>query len=117
MKVKSKIESSPGSNHESNHESNHIRMSLRIDGKVTSITLKKKIIALWLIYNVGINESNIEEKISSLKTSVFDFVYECLKGWHYLSGKGLSDFITNKMISEILEKEDYAVFLNIIKNI
>jgi hypothetical protein len=113
----------------------HFKMSIRIpNGIVTSLTIKKNIIAMWLIYrqptpkdsldldkitteSIAMHsllskddlltaEANVTEAISNM---ISDFVYEKIELWTKETGKGLSDFITDLMIQDILE-EDFSLY-------
>lgn len=85
-----------------------ITIPLRINGKTTSITLKKNIISLWLLLK-GIKSTN------SIKNDIVDFVYDCSYKWKGESAKGFSDFITEQIILTFLEKDDIVDFYKIKK--
>lgn len=108
--------------------SQHIKISVRLKrGIVTSLTIKKNIIALWIIFGNAfddcevsglkgteiIDPKNITAQMISDKVN--DFVYKCLEGWDRDTGRGLSDFVTEKMIEDFLE--DYEEYGEVIFNI
>lgn len=107
--------------------SHHLKMSVRLsNGSVTSLTIKKNIIALWLLFTYNPEEFldmlnfTIQENLilyKRLNKRVMEFVYECLKEWKKETGKGLSTFITESMIKELLEEEDYITFKELQKNL
>ncbi len=147
----------------------HIKLSVRLPkGIVTSLTIKKNIIALWLLYtsdpsyididsinkwveqslngvsnqagNTGNNDidtimkpkeiedaleadlaavaeakkelEKIQEKINR---SINNFVHKCIGKWIKESGKGLSDFVTEMMIEDLLE--DYKLYTIVLTQI
>jgi hypothetical protein len=69
----------------------------------TSVTLKKNIVALWLV---------MMEKIHCDHNRVIlDFIEEVvLKRWEGNTARGLGDFILKCMIHSILDKKDYEDF-------
>lgn len=95
--------------------SEHTKISLRVDGKVTSITLKKNIIALWLIFGTDIDIVNTE--LDVLSYEVNDFIYSCLDKWENNTAKGLSAYITNRMVKAFLNKKKYKSYLRVIRGI
>ena len=109
--------------------SQHIKMSVRLPkGIVTSLTIKKNIIALWLLYTCDpeslhtelldvediMEHMTIEDVIEDEKTIsklISVFVYKCLEGWENETGKGLSDFVTELMIEDFLD--EYPLYENL----
>jgi len=47
------------------------------------------------------------------KHTVTDFIYSSLNSWTGDTAKGFSDFVTERMIQDILEKKDYLEYQNI----
>ncbi len=105
--------------------SQHIRISVRLPrGIVTSLTIKKNIIALWLLYRtpsledpeqiLDLLESGGDVKDDTVGTMVNNFVYHCLSFWEQDTGKGLSDFVTERMIEDALEVEDYDMYVTLL---
>ncbi|MCP3683845.1 MAG: hypothetical protein GY861_14265 [bacterium] len=105
--------------------SQHIRISVRLPrGIVTSLTLKKNIIAIWLLYRAPSRKDpqwildiiekgeDIKEDIKpdTIMTIINTFVYSCLESWDKDTGKGLSDFVTELMIDEALEPNDHSIY-------
>ncbi len=116
--------------------SQHIKMSVRLPkGIVTSLTIKKNIIALWILYTCdpetlnteiidsseaseaqSLTQEDIIEDEETIYKLVNTFVYKCLEGWDKESGKGLSDFVTELMIEDFLDDYDlYESLLPLIK--
>lgn len=115
--------------------SKSIKISVRLkQGIVTSLTLKKSIIALWIIFReqtkdnqevlddvildvMEMPEKEIHEVEEGLRDAVIDFVHECLEEWDKGTGKGLSDFITERMIKSFLDNKeevsDYSLFVRL----
>ncbi len=99
----------------------HMKISIRLPrGIVTSITLKNNIIAIWLLYRTP-REHDVEQvcellekrepvKDDTVRAMVMSFVYDCLEMWEKDTGKGLSDFITEKMIGDCLEEDDHFLY-------
>lgn len=118
------------SNKSNSNPSQHIKMSVRLPkGIVTSLTIKKNIIALWLLYTcdpealsteiIDSSEANnilcpedIKKDEETISKSVSSFIYKCLEKWENETGKGLSDFITEMMIEDLLE--DYVLYENLL---
>lgn len=108
--------------------SQHIKMSIRLPrGIVTSLTLKKNILSLWLLYTADEDELDLENIVEyreanriedigkfteMANTLISAFVYKCLEDWDKETGKGLSDFVTEKMIEDLLE--DYILYSTVI---
>jgi len=91
-----------------------IRFSIRITPKsVSSVSLKKNITSLWLLLSTDIDKRIHCISRDRCKNSVTDFIYKNLNTWEKDSAKGFSDFITEKMINEILEKEDFTQYQKI----
>ena len=82
------------------------RFSIRLLGKVTSISLRKNIVSLWMILTA---EGNNHTK-DNITGTVSEFIYDCLGDWDQDTGKGLSDYVSERMIQEILEEDDYLAY-------
>lgn len=95
-------------------QSHSIRIPIRLsqsnnpDGisKVSSLSLKKNICALWLLL------LDVQEGKDG-KERITDFVYDCIDKWENDSAKGLSEFISEKMICEMLQTDDYKEYRKI----
>jgi len=100
------------------NNSMHYKMSLRLNnGTVTSITIKKNILALWIIYSPVTGDLDLEKTSSEkIMTLINKFVYTSLKYWDKETGKGLSDFITEQMIHDFLESQ-YGLYSTITERI
>ena len=89
-----------------NQGSKSFRIAVRINGSVTSISMRKNITALWLVLSdIG--------KVKQ-KDFILDFVYSSLDLWNGDTAKGFSDFVSEKMIAQILEKDDYHEYKKIL---
>ena len=107
--------------------SQHIKISVRLPrGIVTSLTLKKNIIAIWMLYRTPLEsdpeqvctliEEGLPVKDDTIREMVTRFVYRCLNDWEHDTGKGLSDFVTELMIEDALEMEDHSIYQMIMSN-
>jgi len=126
--------------------SSSIKLSIRISSVVTSISLKKSTIAIYMslfleekkvIYlleklsqiekDIALNGKTKKElqKIKKLQVKINSFIYSFIHShldeWKEQDGKGLSEFITEKMILKILEylpekeNEKFILFSSLLK--
>ena len=93
-----------------------IRIPLRISNSVTSLSLRKNLIALWILLRDNVHEHNdpILQPLKS-KDLLTDFVYNCLDQWEEDTAKGFSDFVSEKLIESILEENDYIEYKKILE--
>ena len=91
------------------NSANSIVIPIRIQGKVTSISIKKYIIALWILL------SNYDKKI--YKKELNDFIYGCSDSWEGSSAKGFSDYCVLKMIISLLEENDSLKYKKILEEL
>lgn len=101
-----------------------LRFSIRVysdefpSGKVTTITLNKKIVILWVMFgtkNMTLeNKQGIHDRIEFLLT---EFIYETLNHWKHPDGSGLSNFVTDHLIRDFLSKKDYKKYNRLYKGI
>lgn len=89
-----------------NNTNKALRYSIRINGSVTSISLRKNLVALWLVLNID----GVEKSEKAFNNVVINFIYKCLDKWKGNNGKGFSDFVSVEMIFNILEYEDFALY-------
>lgn len=89
-----------------------LRYSIRIQGAVTSISLRKNLVALWLTLNF---DDSLKE--NNLNNFVLDFIYDSISDWKNDNGKGLSDFISDKIIEDILEKRDFEQYQKVFSSL
>lgn len=89
---------------------NSMRISVRIASVVTSLSIKKNLIALWIL----LGEEELSEGSEQVKRLLTDFVYECLDQWDHCTAKGFSDFVSDKLIESILEVDDYNSYKRIL---
>jgi hypothetical protein len=87
--------------------SQSIKIPIRIgkSNSVSSLSLKKSIVALWIL----LHEINAKEA----KGKLIDFVYKCVDLWEEDNAKGFSDFVTERLIKDILDIRDYKEYLQI----
>lgn len=102
-------------------QSNAIRISIRILGKSTSVSLRKNIVSLWLLMK-GITDNPYSVKLDTHKfdTELNTFIYDSADIWEKkgnTTAKGFSDFIGQRMIEEFLEEEDFRTFCKIHQNL
>jgi len=132
--------------------SNNIKLSIRISSVVTSISLKKSTVAIYLSLflpeketlslfeklsqipqksqlevETALNGENKREvqKIKKLQIKInsllYSFIHSHLDEWKEQDGKGLSEFITEKIILKILEflpekeREKFILFSSLLK--
>ena len=88
-----------------------LRFSVRISGTVTSLSLRRNIVALWLSLSFDkIDKIDLQGKVSN-------FIYANLSDWKNNTGKGFSDFISEKMIEDTLEGDDFNKYRKILTRI
>jgi hypothetical protein len=61
------------------------------------------------------SEDSIDPNI--LSDMLYDFIYSCLNKWKGDNGKGFSDFVSDRMIADILESEDFDQYKQILMHI
>lgn len=111
----------------------HIKFSVRLsglNGKPTSLTLKKDTIVLWFLFSnnkevIKVRE-NVNKKIKKINKSelysvyieplIQDFVLEQINLWEDESGKGLSEFVTKNMIRSIMDRKTHKKYNLILKS-
>lgn len=72
----------------------------------TSITLKKNIVALWIVMMDKVHTDH--------NRVIIEFIENvCLKRWKGDTAKGLGDFVLKCMIHSFLERKDYEDFKNV----
>ena len=93
----------------SNSTSDSLRFSFRLGGRSTSITLRKNIVSLWVVLlSIGIKQYN---------TEIYKFIDNCINDWEGETARGLSDFITEKMIQNILQKSDFRLYKRVFRKL
>ena len=88
-----------------------VRLSLRIAKKVTSITLDPTIVGLWLLFCTDDDPSDYK----LIKGRINEFVYANLSTWEREDGKGLSEYITNRMMKACLDQKDFKLYRKFVK--
>jgi len=79
-----------------------LKFSFRFGGRVSSITLGKKICALYLML-MNISGDGYSE--------IGSFVNECLGKWKKDDCRGFSEYVTTQMIFEMLERDDFEQYM------
>lgn len=79
-----------------------IRISVKIAGKTTSVSVKKNIIALWVVKKCT-GESKWREAFNN-------FIYECLDLWDGETGRGFSEFLVDRVFLDCLSEEEYLLY-------
>lgn len=96
-----------------NSTSRSLKFSIRIGTNngsfVTSISLKKNLCSIWLL----LSESSDFIKPKNAKNLILDFIYLSINEWKKDTAKGFSDFITERMIKDILSNEDFIEYKRI----
>ena len=107
MKKKRKIATDP-------KETLSLKYSIRIARSVTSLSLRKNVVGLWLTLNSETLMDINQNSKGTLNGEVQNFIYKCLSDWNREDGKGFSDFVSEMMIKDILEAEDYTIYSQIL---
>lgn len=84
-------------------------VSIRVNGISTSISLKKNIVALWIL-SLGLNAD-------SWKRELTNFIHDCADSWKNESAKGLSEFVSTKIIASLLEDKEVVMYKKILSKI
>jgi len=84
----------------------NIRIGVGQSSFSTSVTLRKNIVALWLLM-MDKSEADPYEVVQEFIEKV------CLKRWEGDTAKGMSDFITKCMINSFLEEDDFITYKKI----
>ena len=71
----------------------NVRFSMRIHGRVTSVYLKKSILALFIAV--------LHPGDTSLRDFIQENIYSIIDSWEGESGKGLSEYISTQMLGLI----------------
>lgn len=87
-----------------------LRFSIRIAGSVTSLSLRRNLVSLWLTLNTQ------DETVGDYQGKVSNFIYSCLSKWDKDTAKGFSDFVSEKMIQDILERRDFIKYKRILSS-
>jgi len=86
---------------------NSLRFPIRILGSSTSLSIRRSVVALWLTLTT---EDDVK---TPYKDIISDFIYTCINSWEGQSAKGLSEYVAERMLQDILEKEDYKRYQKI----
>jgi hypothetical protein len=84
-------------------------ISIRVLGASTSITIRNDILALWVLM-----QGDDIEGIERIRQKLSSFVLDTLSDWKGSSAKGLSEYITKRMIESFLEKRDIRMYRKIL---
>ena len=74
----------------------NLRYSVRIEGRVTSIYIKKSIIALYIVICCPLSSNDPTER-----DFILENIYSILDGWKESTAKGLSEYITSQILADI----------------
>ena len=107
---------------ETQQQTQHVKVSIRLPGGiVTSLTIKKNIIALWILFAMeekiddiddideAVVNGQVYQKLPNIPNQLNDFIYECMSSWEKETGKGLSDYVTECLIKDFLD-DDYELY-------
>lgn len=107
-----------GTNHTRTKERGFIitvKVSTRINGRVTSINIKDTIAALhYLMLSDRSDNAPIDHHVTH---HIQDTCHAIITKWNGDTGKGLTGFITDSMILDLLEDKDIARYNKIVKYI
>jgi hypothetical protein len=87
-------------------------------GKVTSVTLRKSSVILWILF--GTQNFSFETpdgyyaRCEALTTS---FIYKCMDNWPHPDGRGLSDFVLDLMHKDFLDTKNYRRYKRLMQTI
>jgi len=106
----------------------YVKLSVRIKDKVTSLSISKSIVVLWVLFSVTTQDVDLNELAGFVKRKEYkentiirlvkDFIFESLGEWEKEDGKGLSSFIVEKMIHDMLYDQDlHGTYLNLVKTL
>jgi hypothetical protein len=93
-----------------------MKVSVRIAGKVTSISVRNSLCALHYMFTASKRPAS-KKVAQSVQYHVTDFAHKTLTSWPKVTGKGLSGFIQDCMIEDILENEDLKEYKAIMQQI
>lgn len=84
-------------------KSDVLKFSFRFGGSSSSITLSKKICALYLmLMNIPVEDGY---------SCIVSFINDCLGKWMKDDCRGLSEYVTTQMIVDMLEGEDFDQYM------
>ena len=86
-----------------------MKISLRRGPKLkhpTSITLRDDIVSLWILFTGREDTNYFDECVN--------FVDACMEIWESTNGRGLSKFVMNNMMKDILEDSDFNSYNQIL---
>jgi hypothetical protein len=86
--------------------SDSLKFSFRFGGSSSSITLSKKICALYLmLMNTPVENAN------QGYSCIVSFVNDCLGKWTKDDCRGFSEYVTTQMIQDMLESDDFDHYM------
>jgi hypothetical protein len=92
--------------------SKHLKFPCKLNGSSTSVTVKKDIICIWFIFS-----EYRKMDVSEIYPLVQEIVNECAEEWIFSSGKGFSDFVTDKIIYKTLNNADFSTYKRVRLNL
>lgn len=87
-----------------------IKLNIKFMGGMTSITLRKDVVALWVL----MLEHGGDDTMLHLKDFIND---QCLERWNKDSAVGLSEFINWCLIRSFLSQKDFFSWRKIYKSL
>lgn len=87
-----------------------MKISTRIQGKVTSLTIKDSICALYYLICADPEED-------SPRHFILDACYDIVSQWPYSSARGLSSYVTDELLKQVLSPEDLEEYEQILNTL
>lgn len=73
---------------------------------------------LWVLFGTrNFSFDNKKGLHDRIETQASDFIYKCLEEWPYDDGKGLSDFVMEKMAEDFLDKKNFRRYKQLMRSI
>lgn len=85
-----------------------MKISTRIGGRVTSITVKDNLAALYCTV-MGTQKDPYN--------SILNACYEIMNDWDGDSGKGLSQYVSDRLILDMLEPDEHKDYKKVLKKL
>ena len=89
-----------------------MKISTRINSRVTSIQVKNSVIALHYIYTTG----QMPPTANSIRNHALDACHGIIAKWDG-TGKGLSGHITDTLLADVIDTDDSKDYLAIIQEL
>lgn len=83
----------------------NIQFPIRLSSQsVTSVSINTQILIFWLLFQPKLQSTNKIPKFHVLKSICADFFISQMKNWPHNTGKGLSEFLTQAMLKDLLKE-------------